>query len=920
MKTYRSVKYILVASVALLLFACSTDDSIWVEDGKEVAVSFRPTIDNSMASRAIGDAGSIDELIVGVYNEEKNHLYSTEMDWTTAKSQGISLTLIEGRTYHILFWAQDGENTAYTFTNKGIEVNYDDYKNGGFDKMEQMDAFYGTASVTVGSQKVENKGEITLTRPLAQINFADDTTQPVDGTHQAVITFHGYPTSFNPFDGTVELNQTDMTFTFKDFPSESLEVEGSTYYYISSNYLFTSQEGTDKINVTLDLQNMDGTSIKIVELQNVTLENNKKTNVLGAMVQEPETWSVWDGTSKTSPTTDEQDRYVIDNAADIAWLGENASSLEADKTFIVTKDIDMARISGLSSINLPAGSTFDGQEHTIKGIRLGGALLGDATNLKIQNLTIEDAIINSTSSHAGVLVNTLKGNSTFSNVVITNSSVTTTNGAAGGMVGYISRKNVKDRSETLGISFNDCDLNTVSVEGTASEGKFVGLLSGYDNNESLSFDADCEATDVSVKDFTSVYTKANNSAWITDDVTNKYDGWLGHETYRRAKVTFGGVRMVPRWDGTTVTAKADLLLHNGESNYEVHSPFDLAGVRNATASPAALYLKENVDMFGQGADGEYNVPSNWTQSANVSEDDKYFMSFSTIPYLDGNDYGIYNLNINTQKVSTSLYYGGFIQSTTGTTTHKNIKFYNSCVVVPLVVYKNEDKGSAGMLVSNIAGDSYTMNNVHTYGCKIFALQKVGGIAARIAATTSSISNCSVNDCFIENYKCEGNKEKFEKSISSLNVSVTANFYSYGEVGGMFGFVENFTTIENCHVKKTTVYAFGQNDVEADMKGSGFLGTLAVAAAKGLGYFLVPGRHVSTFIGDICTSDDQGDEINITNCTVDSNTKCTNRWDKHNNTYTSIGQAYYIEFKDTKGSVKVDNNALTLANGNKNTKR
>ena len=39
--------------------------------------------------------------------------------------------------------------------------------------------------------------------------------------------------------------------------------------------------------------------------------------------------------------------------------------------------------SGLSPINLPTGSTIDGGEHTIKGVRLGGALFGDATNLTV---------------------------------------------------------------------------------------------------------------------------------------------------------------------------------------------------------------------------------------------------------------------------------------------------------------------------------------------------------------------------------------------------------------------------------------------------------------------------------------------------------------------------------------------------------
>jgi hypothetical protein len=383
---------------------------------------------------------------------------------------------------------------------------------------------------------------------------------------------------------------------------------------------------------------------------------------------------------------------------------------------------------------------------------------------------------------------------------------------------------------------------------------------------------------------------------------------LGAETYRRAKVTFAGVRMVPRWDGKTVTAKTDLLLYNGENNkYEVHSPFDLAGVRNATASPAALYLMENVDMFGQGADGEYNVPSNWTQSVCDSDDDNYFKSFSSITYLDGKEYGIYNLSINTQKVSTSLYYGGFIQSTSGTTTHKNISFHNSCVVVPHVVYNNEDKGSAGMLVSNIAGDSYTMENVHTYSCKIFALQKVGGIAARVAATSSSISNCSVNYCYIENYQCKDHKENFSKSAASVTVS--ASFYSYGEIGGMFGFVEENATLDECSVTNTTIYAYGQDDVNATLSGSWFL----VAIAQGLGLYKVPGRHVGTFIGDVRTTAVGGGTITMTNISVDDDTKCTNRWDKHNNKCETVGLAYYLNYSDDEGTVNYNGTKLTLMN-------
>lgn len=878
MKSIRYIQSTLIALMVLATTSCA-DDILPLGGGEEMVVTFRPTISNTM-TRSIGDGTKINELVVGVYSGESSEklelIFTQEMEWNVAKEDGVNLTLIEGRTYNILFWAHHRDNSgnsAYEVTDNGIKVDYDDYLNGGFAKMEELDAFCATATVKVGSQKID-KGDIPLSRPLAQVNFADDTTSPTQGSHKAVVTFTNVPTEFNPFEGKVTKSEATCTFTFTDFPTEPLKVDGTEYHYVTDNYFFAPAS----IGATLDLQNADG-SIKTVELADgaIALEANKKTNVLGSIVQKPETWSVWDGETTTEPEF-KNNNYIIDEASDIAWLAEYGATLKASKTFLQTKDIDMAS-KAITSIKLPAESTYDGGGKTIKNF--ANSLFGDATSITVKDLTLEKITASSASSHVGVLVNTLKGSSKFTDVSIANSSATTSSGAAGGMIGYIVRTTEQNRSETLDVSFTCCKLDNVSVSGSASEGKFVGLLSGYDNNEALSFDSECKATEVSVSDYTSVYTKANNSACVNGDVTNKYDGWLGHETYRRAKVSFGGVRLAPRWDGKTATAKDDLLLYNGESNkYEVHSPFDLAGVRNATDSPAALYLMENVDMHGQGADGEYNVPSNWTQSDNASNDDNYFMSFSTIGYLDGGNYGIYNLSIDTQEVSTSLYYGGFIQGSSGTTTHKNIKFYYSCVVVPLVVYKNEDKGSAGMLISNIAGDSYTMENVHTYRCKIFALQKVGGLAARVAATKSTIKNCSVNYGYIENYECKEHLEEFGGGL--------AKFYSYGEVGGLLGFVQDGTTISSCNVKNTTIYAYGQSDQLVGV---------------------VPGRHVSLMIGDIRTYN--GGAVTISSCSVDSNTKCTKRHDQHEyggffgigaKKVKEIGKCYYVATDDKKGKV------------------
>lgn len=878
MKPYQYIRSLILAFAVLSLSACSNDDYLLQTEGESVSITFRPTLGSELNTRAIGDATGIDRLTVAVYEgtQTLSKKFSFSEEWDIVKRNGIALTLIEGHSYKILFWAENSENSAYNITDDGrVVVDYDDYINGGFAKMEEMDAFFGISSITVGSQKIENNGEIKLSRPLAQLNFADNATQPEVGTHKTIVTFHGIASSFNPFTGAVEMSNTDQAFVFTDFPTETLMVEGSTYYYLSSNYLFAPQTGTVNISATIDVQNTDGTSIKTIELSGITLEKNKKTNVTGSIVQQPETWSVWDGVSKSQPTTDAQNRYIIDDAADIAWLCENGLGLNVNSSFLQTKDIDMSDKT-IASIKLPVGSTYDGGGKTIKNF--ANSLFGDATTLIVKDLTVENITV-SGSTHIGTLVNTLKGSSSFTNVSVTNASATTTSGAAGGMVGYIIRTTEKDRNETLNVSFTGCKLNSVSVSGSASEGKFVGLLSGYDSNESLSFDAECDATEVSISDYTSVYTKANNSAWVNGDVTNKYDGWLGHETYRRAKVTFGGVCMAPRWDGTTATAKADLLLYNGESNkYEVHSPFDLAGVRNATASPAALYLMENVDMYGQGADGKFFVHEKFTQSKNASTDDNKFTAFSSIALLEGNNNGIYNLALNAN--GSDRY--AFILSGNNGDVHQNISFYDCCTVVPHVVKSNEDNSYGATVVLSVSGATYKMDNIHAYRCKVFALQKTGIIAGRlVSATMATINNCSVNDCYIENYNCKEHQEDFGYSVK---------FYSPGEVGGLIGFVENFATISNCHVKGTTIYAFGQNDQKV--------------------YYIVtiPGRHVGQFIGDIRTSDDEKDKIVLTNCTVDSNTKCTNRWDKHSKC-NMIGRVYYVSLLDSKGTVTLDGKSI-----------
>ena len=850
MKIFKYTYNLIAILTVLALYACTDKDDILSNGGESATVTFYPTLAEEAGTRAIGDATGIDRLTVAVYEgtETLSKIFSLTEDWATAQGNGVSLTLIEGRTYNILFWAENSTNTAYELTDDGnITVNYDDYKNGGFANMEQLDAFCAATTISVGAAKNEEK-QIILSRPMAQLNFADQETAPVQGTHKAVVTIHNIPASYNPFDGTVEHATSDNTFAFTDFPEETLSLNNNDYYYLSCNYLFASE--ATKVAVTFELQKAaDGSVIKKHEFKNeksILITANMKSNVYGNIVEQPVTWSVWDGTKKTAPEL-KAGAYVIDEASDLAWLSESGATLAANSTFVQTTDINMDD-KAINPIKLPAGSTYDGGEKKI--INFKNSIFGDATKLTVKNLTIENVAATST-THVGTLVNTLKGNSTFTNITVKNASATTTSGAAGGIVGYIVRTSEKDRNETLSVKFTGCKLDGVTVSGSASEGKFVGLLSGYDNNESLSFDAGCDATNVTVADYASVYTKANNSAWVTGDVIEKYDGWLGHETYRRAKITFAGVRMAPKWDGSTKITP----ITEGTTKL-IYSPFDLANC--AGTNPGTIKFMENVDLGS-----------------------KVFNPLTNLSKLIGENKTIYNLKVETTFNANSWDGGGFVRRCSAATI-ENITFQNADVKVTHV--EGSDGDAYASIVCGTAEGTNTITNVKVIGGKLYGCNKMGGIAGYITGTFTA-TNCVVDGLNIENYD-SGGKDKL-------------GFKANGEVGGAFGFIAANSTISGCYVKNTTLNCVGVNN------------------GRVLVMFKYAGRHVNEFIGDIRTTSGQTIRITLEEKNFTENTY-KNRKDQYSGCkyighcyYTSIN-AIIAKIEDTKGTVYVNNNSITVA--------
>lgn len=956
----RKLQILLVLPFLMFAASCINEEQLPHQDSNIVEWTFHPNLDKEVpATKAIGDAGKVDQLRAVVYKEtaEGLSLESTVTEsWAKVQKNGVSVKLENGKTYKLLFWAEDKDNTAYSFGNDGtVSADYTDYLNGGFAKMEELDAFCYTTVISPETP-YDNSQKVVLRRPLGQLNFVD-VTQAKKGEDVVKVTFHSIPTVFDPFTGRVKSTDPidesdDMTFTFSDFTSEEIYSEGISYNYLSCNYILAPANGQAEVACTFEL-NKDGSDLDELEFNGkkaIVIEQRKKTNIDVNETSTTEAYSEWNGkfpiVSTLTQDPDNSDCYIIDAAEDIAWLcdASHSSLIGENKTFRLLTNIDMGYKAGQMSMKLPAGSTFEGNGHTIKGLKLMIGLFGDVVkNLTVNNLIIDGAIISGTTkTNRGVLVNTLYGSSSFNNVVVQNSTVNTYEGAAGGMVGYISRKSKSDRSEALDVVFNNCHVINTDIKGSTKEGYFVGIFRGYDYGETLRFMDNCSCTPAPGSEpLKSIYADSQKALWLENTDFSAYDAWLGTEECCRGMVMLGENRFIAKWDGETkvkpLLAESayedsdDLTVVPGANRYVIYSAFDLAGVKTkATGSPDALYFKTDVDMNGAGEDGIFYVPSEFAYSATQSDDDNYFDSLNAVNYLDGQNHTIYNLNLGRSADNDVSTYtrDSFIRGTSYSvphTIHKNLKMRNCQTAVTVKDLEDEEGGfqdaSQGAIFISYTHVSdtvaYTMENIHVYESRVFALQGLGILASHFEG---NMKNCTVNDCYIENWKCENNLEPYTHvaEIGGGNVTVSAGFYSYGEVGGLCGMIMGAAEITDCHVRGTKIHAYGQDDKNASITGVGVLGSLAAATAESMGYFLVPGRHVSTLIGDIRTMN--GETIKITGCTVDKETVCTPRMFYHSNKARFIGQAYFIDFMDTEGKVIVDGHTLTLADGNRNTIR
>ena len=281
----KSFKYLAAAALTLLAVGCNKEQVTEVPDGQMVDVTFTAALPGEMATKSLSDGQTAKNLYVSVY---ENDDAKTKLDldktatFTDLKTQ-VKFSLVKGKTYNFVFWAQ-AEDAPYEVTDlKNIKVK--DYTTDAND--EKRDAFYATRKeLKVNGALTET---IKLYRPFAQVNFAtaDYADAMKAGFNPAVSSFTASEAA-TIFDTFAEegKDKVEVALTETEVPADVLKtLDGKTYTRLAMNYLIPvgKQGESHNIDVAATFKANNGEAVT-VSAPNAPVQNNYRTNILGNLL------------------------------------------------------------------------------------------------------------------------------------------------------------------------------------------------------------------------------------------------------------------------------------------------------------------------------------------------------------------------------------------------------------------------------------------------------------------------------------------------------------------------------------------------------------------------------------------------------------------------------------------------------------
>ena len=276
-------------AMPLIFASCSKDEEMASKE--TIQVSFSTELPKRIGTRAGTTDLNVNKVVCAVFeNGAEISTLREVIDIQDGEDIVFAPRLIKGRTYNVVFWAMKDDNydvddmTAITRASGATAAE------------SEFDAFTESVEVEVTGSKSET---VTLKRPLAQLNLgvtlddwnavASEETFGMKPT-KMIITLTGKDT-FNALTGATTGEDKEVTYTL-DVSGEDLVAGDETYKSIAMCYVYPDA-GQENIDITYTIYDQDNDVIREdVTIQNIPLENNYRTNVVGGLLTGTITYTI----------------------------------------------------------------------------------------------------------------------------------------------------------------------------------------------------------------------------------------------------------------------------------------------------------------------------------------------------------------------------------------------------------------------------------------------------------------------------------------------------------------------------------------------------------------------------------------------------------------------------------------------------
>ena len=369
-----NITFAILLILSLILSTSCVKDNIITNNDNNIAnvvnLRFSFTFEDEEITRAVSDGTQVDILYYAIVDESgkllnKNvrELRSNEL---ASKTISMNLTLSAGVSYRAVFWVQNSECDAYTFSDDmSVTVDYT-----GANNDEIRDAFYGVSNLFTTTDGIV---KVVLKRPFAQLNAG---TYPFDWTyaqeyHKFAVTksaarIRNLPNKISLIDGSVS-GKNDAEFYASPIPQEKLLADidnngiNEEYIYLSMSYVLAGEEPSTH-NVDFYFMDDNNRSVMFVneQLSSVTLQRNAHTDFVGQVLTNNGTLNYTDYISaenvyyNVSEDTIISDKtYNITGHGAIQFASENGQKVTLNNIYI-TGDIwtiELGEYRGSSYVN-----------------------------------------------------------------------------------------------------------------------------------------------------------------------------------------------------------------------------------------------------------------------------------------------------------------------------------------------------------------------------------------------------------------------------------------------------------------------------------------------------------------------------------------------------------------------------------------